>query len=113
MLPPPRYCQVYSELREALVGNMLRPTGIYALHPTDICSTKLFRAPPLFTRCPLPRYCQVYSELREALVGNMLREWTRTGYFWEQYDPVTGKGQRTHPFNGWSSLALLAMAEVY
>ena len=43
----------------------------------------------------------------------MLDEWTRTGYFWEQYDPDTGEGKRTHPFNGWSSLALLALAEIY
>jgi hypothetical protein len=59
------------------------------------------------------RAAEVYTELREALVGNMRKEWVRTGYFWEQYDPRTGKGQRTHPFNGWSSLALLALAEIY
>ena len=44
---------------------------------------------------------------------NMLDEWKRTGYLWEQYDPQSGRGQRTHPFNGWSSLALLALAEIY
>ena len=43
----------------------------------------------------------------------MIDVWTRTGYLWEQYDPVTGEGRRTHPFNGWSSLALLALAEIY
>ena len=55
----------------------------------------------------------MYEELRGNLIGNMQGEWARTGYFWEQYDPETGRGQRTHPFNGWSSLALLALAEVY
>ena len=59
------------------------------------------------------RAAAVYAELRDNLVGTMLDEWERTGYFWEQYDPDTGRGQRTHPFNGWSSLALLALAERY
>ena len=59
------------------------------------------------------RSAALYAELREALVGTMVSEWERTGYFWEQYDPDTGRGQRTHPFNGWSSLGLLALAEVY
>ena len=56
---------------------------------------------------------QIYTELRDNLVGTMLDEWSRTGYFWEQYDPESGQGRRTHPFNGWSSLALLALAEIY
>ena len=56
---------------------------------------------------------EIYDELRDNLVGNMRDEWQRTGYFWEQYDPDTGDGKRTHPFNGWSSLALLALAEIY
>ena len=53
------------------------------------------------------------TELRDNLLGTMLDEWKRTGYFWEQYDPESGRGQRTHPFNGWSSLAALMLAEVY
>ena len=60
-----------------------------------------------------PRAAALYEQLRTALLSNMQAEWERTGYFWEQYDPHTGKGMRTHPFNGWSSLALLALAEVY
>lgn len=59
------------------------------------------------------RAAAVYAELRENLVGNMLDEWKRTGYLWEQYDPESGRGRRTHPFNGWSSLVLLMLAEVY
>ena len=59
------------------------------------------------------RAATIYAELRDNLVGNMLDEWKRTGYFWEQYDPTSGAGARTHPFNGWSSLALLALAEIY
>jgi len=59
------------------------------------------------------RAAEVYAELRDNLVGNMVAQWKATGYFWEQYDPDSGAGQRTHPFNGWSSLALLALAEIY
>ena len=59
------------------------------------------------------RAADVYKELRRNLLDTMVGEWERTGYFWEQYDPETGLGQRTHPFNGWSSLALLVLAERY
>ena len=59
------------------------------------------------------RAAAVYAELRQNLVGNMLDVWERTGYLWEQYDPESGEGRRTHPFNGWSSLVLLALAEIY
>lgn len=54
-----------------------------------------------------------YEELRANLVGNILREFERTGFLFEQYDPESGAGQRTRPFNGWTTLVLLAMAEIY
>ena len=41
------------------------------------------------------------------------QEYMRTGYVWEQYNPITGKGQRSHPFTGWSALVVLIMAEHY
>ncbi|TPX32563.1 mannosyl-oligosaccharide glucosidase [Synchytrium microbalum] len=55
----------------------------------------------------------VYKELRENLINNMFSEYRRSGYFWEQYSPIDGHGQRSHPFTGWSSLITLIMAEVY
>ena len=55
----------------------------------------------------------MYAELRQNLVGNLQREWERSGFLWEQYHPETGEGQRTHPFNGWSALVLLVLAEIY
>ena len=60
-----------------------------------------------------PRAAEVYAELRDNLVNTMFSEWKRSGYLWEQYDPESGKGQRTHPFNGWSSLVVLALAEIF
>lgn len=59
------------------------------------------------------RAAEVYAELRANLVANMLSEWKRTGYLWEHYDPESGRGSRTHPFNGWSSLVLCVIAEIY
>ncbi|KII88765.1 glycoside hydrolase family 63 protein [Plicaturopsis crispa FD-325 SS-3] len=52
----------------------------------------------------------IYDELRKNVVDN---EYERTGYVWEQYDPITGKGQRSHPFTGWTSLVTLIISEKY
>ena len=43
----------------------------------------------------------------------ILTEYDSTGYFWEQYDDVNGRGMRGHPFTGWTSLVLNIMAEKY
>ena len=56
---------------------------------------------------------QLYSELRRNVVQNMYREFTKTGFIWEQYNCQTGKGQSVHPFTGWSSLVVLIMGEQY
>jgi len=55
----------------------------------------------------------IYTRLRTNLVGNIIRNYRSNGYIWEQYNPLDGKGQRSHPFTGWSSLVVLAMAEMY
>lgn len=52
---------------------------------------------------------QIYRELRVNLVENVYREYTSTGYAWEQYNESTGKGQRTKNFLGWTSLVVLIM----
>lgn len=56
---------------------------------------------------------QLYDKLRQGVVSNILKEYTRTGYVWETYDDVTGKGQGSHPFTGFSALVVLIMAEEY
>jgi len=55
----------------------------------------------------------LYSTIREELLSNVVKEYQRTGFFWEQYSDVDGRGQRTRGFSGWSSLILLIMAEDY
>ncbi|PPR04967.1 hypothetical protein CVT24_010425 [Panaeolus cyanescens] len=56
---------------------------------------------------------QIYQELRKNVVENVVKEYERTGYVWEQYDPLTGEGKRSHPFTGWTSLTALILAEKY
>jgi mannosyl-oligosaccharide glucosidase len=52
---------------------------------------------------------KIYSELRKNLVENVFKEWERTGFAWEQYNPETGDGQRTQHFTGWTSLVVVIM----
>ncbi|KAF5386975.1 hypothetical protein D9615_001779 [Tricholomella constricta] len=56
---------------------------------------------------------QIYNELRKNVIDNVFKEYERTGYVWEQYDPITGEGKRSHPFTGWTSLTTLILAEKY
>lgn len=53
---------------------------------------------------------EMYSKLRKNLVENVFREWKNTGFAWEQYNPETGKGQRTQHFTGWTSLVVNVMS---
>ena len=55
----------------------------------------------------------LYVNLRGALVNNVLSQFEKTGYVWEHYNDTTGAGMGSHPFTGWSALAVLAMAELY
>lgn len=55
----------------------------------------------------------IYNELRSNIVENMFKNYQKTGFIWEQYNPTNGQGQRSHPFTGWSSLVVLIMAEIY
>ncbi|EEQ30320.1 Processing alpha glucosidase I [Microsporum canis] len=52
---------------------------------------------------------EMYTKLRRNVVDNVFKEWKRTGFAWEQYNPDTGKGQRTQHFTGWTSLVVKMM----
>ncbi|ESK85883.1 mannosyl-oligosaccharide glucosidase [Moniliophthora roreri MCA 2997] len=56
---------------------------------------------------------EIYTELRKNIIGNVFKEYERTGYVWEQYDPNNGEGRRSHPFTGWTSLVTLIISEKY
>ena len=51
----------------------------------------------------------LYSRLRRNLVDTVYESWRETGFAWEQYNPDTGKGQRTQHFTGWTSLVVKIM----
>ncbi|CAN1794618.1 Mannosyl-oligosaccharide glucosidase GCS1 [Linum perenne] len=56
---------------------------------------------------------QIYRDLRSNLIRNVVRNYNQTGYLWEQYDQMKGKGQGTRLFTGWTALVLLIMGEAY
>ncbi|KAI3652561.1 hypothetical protein MP228_001986 [Amoeboaphelidium protococcarum] len=55
----------------------------------------------------------IYKELRLNLIDNVYKQYKETGHLWEQYSPTDGKGQRSHPFTGWTSLIVNIMSEIY
>ncbi|NWY61035.1 MOGS glucosidase, partial [Chionis minor] len=59
------------------------------------------------------RAAEIYRELRHNLMANLYRQYTDSGFLWEQYSDSTGRGQGCHPFAGWSALVVLVMAEDY
>ncbi|OTA94794.1 glycoside hydrolase family 63 protein [Hypoxylon sp. CO27-5] len=52
----------------------------------------------------------LYVKLRKNIVETVYDSWEETGFAWEQYNPETGKGQRTQHFTGWTSLVVKIMA---
>ncbi|KAM9286248.1 mannosyl-oligosaccharide glucosidase [Cariama cristata] len=59
------------------------------------------------------RAAELYHELRRNLMANVYRQYTESGFLWENYDDNTGRGQGCCPFAGWSTLVVLVMAEDY
>lgn len=52
----------------------------------------------------------MYQRLRRNVVETIYNSWEETGFAWEQYNPETGKGQRTQHFTGWTSLVVKILA---
>ncbi|KAI5865551.1 glycoside hydrolase family 63 protein [Durotheca rogersii] len=52
----------------------------------------------------------LYVRLRRNVVETVYESWAETGFAWEQYNPETGRGQRTQHFTGWTSLVVKIMA---
>ncbi|KAK2628725.1 hypothetical protein QTJ16_001828 [Diplocarpon rosae] len=55
------------------------------------------------------RATELYSALRVNLIKTVYDSWAETGFAWEQYNPESGKGQRTQHFTGWTSLVVKIM----
>lgn len=53
------------------------------------------------------------GELHYNVVDTVTSNFIKTGFLYEQYNSSTGAGQRTRPFNGWSSLIVLLLADDY
>lgn len=53
----------------------------------------------------------LYRDLRTNIIDNIYRQYTASGYIWEQYNDKTGQGKGSHPFTGWSALVVAIMAE--
>lgn len=51
----------------------------------------------------------LYGGLRLNLIKTVFDSWYETGFAWEQYNPETGKGQRTQHFTGWTTLVVKIM----
>ena len=61
----------------------------------------------------MPEAVNIYNRLRDNLMKNLLRNFEMTGHIWENYDSITGRGQREKGFCGWSALITLILKEEY
>jgi mannosyl-oligosaccharide glucosidase len=59
---------------------------------------------------PTQQRCrEIYIELRRNIVNTVYNSWKETGFAWENYD-ITGHGQGTQGFTGWTALVVKIMA---
>lgn len=54
-------------------------------------------------------YREEANMIGDKVIQNMAKVYQETGFVWEQYSEVDGRGDRSHPFTGWSSLVVLMM----
>ena len=51
--------------------------------------------------------------MRLNIIDNVNSVYESSGYFWENYIDTNGKGQKNHPFTGWTALYVLILNEDY
>lgn len=56
---------------------------------------------------------EIYEIVRANLINTVTTNWKETYTFWENYSSITGKGQRSPAFYGWSTLIVLIMSDFY
>lgn len=105
----------YLALTQLLVCLFPYPYPIHILFPHPIFLTYLsilIHPQQKYAQTPGPSQDiakTLYSTLRLNLIKTVFDAWTETGFAWEQYNPETGKGQRTQHFTGWTSLVVKIM----
>lgn len=52
---------------------------------------------------------KLYQALKHNLINTIFRNWEKTGYCYEQFNPKTGKGQGIEHFTGWTALIVNVM----
>jgi mannosyl-oligosaccharide glucosidase len=91
----------------------LYPIAHFCIHHPFLCNLHLADTTQNVAQQKGPhqaRATKLYTELRNNLVNTVYESWKETGFAWEQYNPETGKGQRTEHFTGWTSLVVKIMA---
>jgi Glycosyl hydrolase family 63 C-terminal domain len=58
------------------------------------------------------RSLELYHKLRNNIQNSVLTTYHETGFLWEHYEDLKGRGTRGHPFSGWTSLIVNIMAEI-
>lgn len=56
---------------------------------------------------------ELYKQLRSNLLRTVTLNFMKTYTFWENYSSISGKGQRSPAFYGWTSLVVLLISEMY
>lgn len=56
---------------------------------------------------------EAYEELRRNVLATVVGNYRRRGFLFEQYSDGDGEGKGSHPFTGWTALAVLVMGETY
>jgi hypothetical protein len=56
---------------------------------------------------------ELYTAIRKNLLTAVYKSWEVEHLFYENWNDISGKGQFSHPFTGWTTLVLLIFTEKY